>query len=324
MKNKYTSRRNFLKTASMAIPSFSLAGKPIHFKICNLMEKDKEFDVIIVGGSYAGMSAAMALGRSLRSVLIIDSGKPCNRQTPHAHNIITQDGRTPKAISEAAKKQTLAYPTVAFASDLVTGVSRNERGFSVNTQSTQGIQARKILFATGVRDIMPDIKGFAECWGISILHCPYCHGYEVARQHLGILANGEVAFELCKLIQHWADKLTLFTNGKVALDAEQIRMIEKLDIEIVEKDIAELEQEAGQLKKVVFMDKSEYKVDAIFSRVAFEQHCKLPEELGCRQNEQGYIEVDIVEQPRICEKVGSYIFGVTTLHPYASPQPQQC
>ena len=112
------------------------------------MTDNKNFDVIIIGGSYAGLSAGMALGRSLRKVLIIDSGKPCNRQTPHSHNFITQDGQTPKQISAAARKQVEKYETVQFVSGLATNGSKTENGFEIQTESGDHFQAKKLIFAT--------------------------------------------------------------------------------------------------------------------------------------------------------------------------------
>src|SRR5688500_15844678 len=136
------------------------------------METIQEYDVIIIGGSYAGLSAAMALGRSLRQVLIIDSSKPCNQQTPHSHNFITQDGETPKGIAEKAKAQVLKYDTVKFYNGIATEGTKTENGFEIKTQSGGRFTSKKLLFATGVKDQFPDINGFAECWGISVLHCP--------------------------------------------------------------------------------------------------------------------------------------------------------
>ncbi len=140
------------------------------------------FEVIIVGGSYAGLSAAMSLGRALRSVLVIDSGKPCNQQTPYSHNLITQDGRPPRQIATAAKAQVAQYPTITFYEGLAVSGVKTETGFAITTQTGDAFTAKKVIFATGLKDIMPDLAGFAACWGISILHCPYCHGYEVRKQ----------------------------------------------------------------------------------------------------------------------------------------------
>ncbi|WP_405566579.1 NAD(P)/FAD-dependent oxidoreductase [Polaribacter sp. Asnod6-C07] len=263
------------------------------------MEKRKVFDVVIIGGSYAGLSAAMALGRSLRNVLIIDSGKPCNRQTPYSHNFITQDGVKPIEIFQKAKSQVLEYDTVQFLNDLVISTTKISDGFEIETKLKEKIKAKKVLFSTGVKDIMPNIKGFSDCWGISILHCPYCHGYEVANKDLGIIANGKTAFELCTLIQNWSKNLTLFTNGKSELTEKQIEIISKLKITIVEKEIEELMHLNGNIEKISFKDGAKTKIDAIFSRVPFDQHCKIPTEIGCKTNDSGHFEVDFFQKTNI-------------------------
>ena len=169
--------------------------------------KQKNFDVIIVGGSYSGLSAAMSLGRSLREVLVIDSGLPCNRQTPYSHNFITQDGEKPAAISAKAKLQVALYKTIHFYNGLAVEAVKRENGFEISTKSGEVFSARKILFATGVKDLLPEIKGFGDCWGISVLHCPYCHGYEVKNEKTAFIANGEMAFEYAKLISNWTKDL---------------------------------------------------------------------------------------------------------------------
>src|SRR5690606_5743737 len=191
--------------------------------ICKIqsMTDNKDFDVIIIGGSYAGLSAAMALGRSLRNVLIIDSGMPCNRQTPHSHNFITQEGENPSVIAEKAKTQVLKYDTVKFESDLAIRGKKTKNGFTISTQTGKEFIAKKLIFATGVKDIMTDIEGFAECWGISVIHCPYCHGYEVKNEKTGILANGNFAYHYAQLVRNLTKNLTVFTNGKADFTREQ-------------------------------------------------------------------------------------------------------
>ena len=143
------------------------------------MIETNHFDVIVIGGSYAGLSASMALGRSLRSVLIIDSGKPCNRTAPHSHNFITQDGEPPATIAQKAKAQVLVYPTIQFVADTVQSAQKEKNLFRIKTEANVEFTAKKLLFTTGIRDLMPDLPGFADCWGISVIHCPYCPGYEV-------------------------------------------------------------------------------------------------------------------------------------------------
>ncbi len=263
------------------------------------MKPEHHFEVIIIGGSFAGLSAALALGRSLRRTLIIDGGQPCNQPTPHSHNFLTQDGEPPEVIAKRAKKQILRYDTVQFKSGMVTD-ARKERGrFTIGMEGQIEFTAEKVLFATGVKDQMPDIKGFVECWGKTILHCPYCHGYEVRHQKTGILAKGETAFEFCKLIQHWTDQLTLFTNGESGLNPDQKELIRKLNIEIVEKEVAELQHEKGKIQRILFEDGDPFELEAMYSRVDFEQHCDLPVKLGCEMTEQGHVQVDFMQKTSI-------------------------
>lgn len=260
---------------------------------------NKNFDIIIIGGSYSGLSAAIALGRALRIVLIIDSGLPCNRQTPHSHNFITQDGTKPGKIVDKARAQVLKYDTVTFVNDLALSGKKTKNGFEITTQKGESFNAKKLIFATGVKDIMPDIKGFSECWGITVLHCPYCHGYEVKNIKTGILANGDFAFHYAQLIRNWTKDLTIFTNGKSTLIKEQADKISKHDIPIIEKEIAELQHENGYLTHIVFKDNSTFDLKAIYSRPNFEQHCKVPETLGCELNEQGYIKADMFNKTTV-------------------------
>jgi thioredoxin reductase len=188
------------------------------------MQNDKQFDVIIVGGSYSGLAAEMALGRALKKVLIIDSGKPCNAQTPNSHNFLTQDGKTPAAISTLAKQQVEKYDTVTYYNGLVTNGKKTVDTFEIKVLSGETFRANKLIFATGIQDDLPKIEGIEACWGISMLHCPYCHGYEVRKEKTGILGNGEYANELTKLISNWTNDLTLYTNGKSTLTLSLIHI----------------------------------------------------------------------------------------------------
>jgi thioredoxin reductase len=256
------------------------------------MEQQQKYDVIIVGGSYAGLSAAMSLGRSLRKVLVIDSGTPCNKNTPHSHNFLTNDGSTPCDITERALDQILKYPTVSFVNGYVTDVEQEDELFNVVVQDTTTYTSRRVLFATGVIDTIPNIDGFAECWGISILHCPYCHGYEVKDQKLGILGNGDQGFELAKTISHWSKELILFTNGTSTLTPEQVLQLNKHNIVIVENDIESIIQQEGQIQQLSFKDAQPETLNALFTQLPFIQQCNIPEKLGCQMTDKGFIKID--------------------------------
>lgn len=250
------------------------------------------YEVIIVGGSYAGLSAAMALGRSLREVLIIDSGKACNRQTPHSHNFITQDGVPPAEITAIAKEQVLGYKTVDFVNDRAMTSKKLDDGFIVTTASSTTFSAKKLIFATGLKDLIPQTKGFQECWGISLIPCPYCHGYEFRNNKTGIMANGERGFHLASLVNNLTDQLFILTNGKADFTPEQREKLNKNNIPIIESEISEVKHHKGSIQKVVFSTGEMMGLDAIYGSFPFAQHSDIPADLGCEHTEHGYIKVD--------------------------------
>jgi len=273
------------------------------------MQKEELFDVIIVGGSYAGLSAAMALGRSLKNVLIIDSGKPCNRQTPHSHNFLTRDGETPASLAAISKAQVSAYPTLKFLDGLAESAKKTGNGFSITTADEQIFNAKKLIIAAGVKDIFPSIKGFAECWGISVLHCPYCHGYEVKGKATGVIANGEIGFEFTKLISNWTKDLTLFTNGATDINPDDQAKLFTKNINIVEKEIEEIIHQNGIVKYLKFKDGSNQKLDAIYARVGVEHNTKVITDLNIELSEQGYIAINTFKQTNVA---GVYAAGDCT------------
>jgi len=263
------------------------------------MTNKKHFDVIIIGGSYSGLAAGMALGRALRKVLIIDNGKPCNEQTPHSHNFITQDGKTPKEISTLARQQIEKYDTVKFLNGLATNGTKTENGFAIQIATGETFGANKIICATGIKDIMTNINGYAECWGISVLHCPYCHGYEIRNERTGVLGNGEYGFEFSQLISNWTKDLTLFTNGKSTLTVEQTAKLKNHNIKIVETEIEKLAHTNGHLQEIIFKDGIAISIKALYARSPFEQHSNIPESLGCEITDEGYIKVDTFQKTTV-------------------------
>lgn len=263
------------------------------------MEYAGKYDVIIVGGSYAGLSAAMALGRSLKSVLVIDSGKPCNVATPHSHNFLTQDGATPAAIAATGKQQVQQYSTVEFYDGLaVKGISVQE-GFEIVTGTGDVLLAKKLIFATGIKDIFPDIKGFQAAWGKSVIHCPYCHGYEFRHKRTGIMANGEMGFHLAALVNNLSPHITVFTNGPAEFKPEQAAKLKARNIPVVSTPVTAITQQNGHLSAVTLADDTIIELDALYARVLFEQHCPIPVSLGCALNEQGYLQVDSMQRTTI-------------------------
>ncbi|SHG79234.1 NAD(P)/FAD-dependent oxidoreductase [Chryseobacterium vrystaatense] len=259
----------------------------------------KSYEVIIIGGSYAGLSAGMSLGRSLRNTLIIDSGKPCNRQTPHSHNFITHDGKTPKEISERAREQVAAYDTVKFYKGSVVKLRRINAVFEAEISTGEKFYAKKLILASGLKDIMPDIPGFAECWGISVLHCPYCHGYEVRNEVTGILSDGDMGFDFSKLVYNLTKDLFLLTNGKSVLSSEQKLKLAENNISLVEDEVEKIEHNNGDISKIIFRTGKEISLKALYAKVPFQQNIDVSGDLGCEITEQGFIKVDFMQKTNI-------------------------
>ncbi|MHA3788576.1 NAD(P)/FAD-dependent oxidoreductase [Flavobacterium hauense] len=258
-----------------------------------------DYEVIIIGGSYSGLSAAMALGRASRNVLIIDAGEPCNRQTPHSHNFITHDGATPASISAKAKEEALEYPTVTFVNNKAIKATKTKDRFEIVTEAGNTYKAKKLLLATGVKDVMPDIDGFAACWGISVIHCPYCHGYEVKGQKTALMANGPMAEHFLPLLLQWTKDLTLFTNGKSTVSKEVALKFKKHNIDIVETEIASIQHTNGYMESITLKDGSVHELKVMYAKIPAVQHTFIPEDLGITINDNGLIEVDEFKRTNI-------------------------
>lgn len=258
----------------------------------NTSTPKNNFEVIIIGGSFAGLSAAMALGRSLREVLIIDNELPCNRQTPHSQNFLTQDGKTPKEISAVAREQVAKYETIQFYQGKAISGIKTENGFEITTDKNEKFIGKKLIFATGIKDEMPEIKGFSECWGISVIHCPYCHGYEYRGKNTAILANGERAFHLASMVHQLTNRLAIFTSGKANFNDEQIEKLNQRNIKIIEKTVVEIEHQSGQLQNLILVDGEKIPFDVAYAAIPFVQHSDIPENLGCELTETGHLKID--------------------------------
>lgn len=270
------------------------------------MTKQINYDVIIVGGSYAGLAAAMAFGRAMRKVLVIDDGKPCNRQTPHSHNFLTNDGKTPAELLAVAKLQLERYETIQIMNGLAIQGSKIVNGFQIETDRGERFAAVKLIFATGIKDLFPTIEGLAACWGISVIHCPYCHGYEVRHEKTGILGNGDMAFDFSALISNWTKDITLFTNGPATFSVGQQERLKQHNIPVIEKEIAVLEHHDGILSRIIFKDGSTFTLMVLYAPGPFEQHCKIPEALGCAITAEGYIQIDPTQETTV---PGIYAIG---------------
>lgn len=274
------------------------------------MEHKDAFEVVIIGGSYAGLSAAMSLGRALRHVLVLDTGQPSNRPAPYAHNFLTQDGASPADLAAQARSQVLAYPTVRLLEEAAVAATGTDGDFSLTTDTGRVVRASKLLFATGVRDLLPAQPGFAECWGISVIHCPYCHGYEYRQQPTGTLLNGDAALEHIRLLRQWTTQLTVFTDGPATFSPELRAQLTRGGIAVEETPVRALRHHAGQLTHVTLNDGRQVPLMALYLRPGMEHPCLLPRELGCAYTEAGYLQVDGLQKTSV---PGIYAAGDATM-----------
>ncbi|NPC54607.1 NAD(P)/FAD-dependent oxidoreductase [Caenimonas soli] len=234
-----------------------------------------EFDAVVVGGSFAGLSAALQLARARRQVAVIDSGLRRNRFAQVSHGFLAQDGRPPSEIHAEAKRQLLRYPAVRWLEGAAHAVRRSGKSFEVVTD--QGAQrSRRIVLATGVADQLPDVPGLRERWGKSVFHCPYCHGYELRNGHIGVLAVGPVSIHQAMLLPDWG-AVTLFLNDALTLDADQEQALAARGVRI---ERARVVRVAGRAA-IQLEGQREVELDGIFTASLTQPASPLAEQLGC-------------------------------------------
>ena len=245
------------------------------------LEPGASYDVVVVGGSFAGLAAAMQLARARRRVLVVDTGLPRNRFAAASHGFLGQDGRAPADILDAARAQLLAYPTAEFRTDEAVKAHEDGDGFALALASGATVRARRLVLATGVVDELPDVPGIRERWGVTVLHCPYCHGYEVADGRLGVLATSAANVHQALLLPDWSADVTLFTNDAVELDEEQRTALAARGVRVEPRPVEALLGDAPALAGVRLQDGTTHELDALFvgSRTSFAS--PLAMQLGC-------------------------------------------
>ena len=210
------------------------------------MRTTDEYDVVVVGGGAAGLSGALALGRARRTVLVADAGDPRNAPAGHVHNYLGREGTPPAELLEIGRAEVAAYG-VEVRRGRVTTAARRDAGFELTLDDGTTVGARRLLVTTGLTDVLPDIPGLAERFGRDVLHCPYCHGFEVRDQAVGIIASGPFAVHGAQLWGQWTDDVTLFLNGRPALSDEDAERLAARGVTVVEEPVAEVVVEDDRL-----------------------------------------------------------------------------
>lgn len=240
----------------------------------------KTYDVIVIGGSYAGMAAALQLVRARRSVLIIDAGKRRNRAASHSHGFLTQDGTDPAVIASTARAQLQAYPTLSWVDDLVVEASGSRDAFIVRCATGETRAARRLLLAIGVSDTLPDVSGLAERWGTSVFHCPYCHGYELQQGRIGVIAAGPMSIHQAQLLPEWGS-VTFLTNGVVALDEPMLQDLTARGVTVEDTRIDRIEADAD----VLLADGRRLSFAGLFTAPRNAPSTSIAKDLGCALTE---------------------------------------
>ncbi|MGN8153006.1 NAD(P)/FAD-dependent oxidoreductase [Agrobacterium sp. 22094] len=238
------------------------------------------YDVIIIGGSYAGLSAALQLGRARRRVLVIDAGNRRNRFASHSHGFLGQDGKAPGEIIAKARHQIEAYETIDWIDGLATHVSGAFDAFEVEIDGGERKIGRRLIIAAGVTDDLPPIPGLHERWGQSVFHCPYCHGYELNQGRIGVIAASVLAIHHGLMLPDWGTT-TLFTNGTFVPDQEQRAQLAARGTRVEEGSI----QEIGGKADVVLTDGRRLAMDGLFTQPTLRISASWIEPLGCSLEE---------------------------------------
>ena len=287
------------------------------------MTTTQAYEVIVIGGSFAGLSAAMQLARARRRVCVVDAGQPRNRFAAASHGFFGQDGEPPLAMIEQARRKLLAYPTVTLRQGTAVSATAQQRagspenGFEVVLDDGATMEAHKLVLAFGVADGLPDIAGLRERWGASVLHCPYCHGYESAGQRLGVLYHSPPSGMHAQLIADWGPT-TLFLNGETTLEPSEHERLRALGIAIEPAPIAALEGPGQALQGVRLQatgggDARMVPIDALYVAASTRPSSPLAEQLGCAFDDGPMGPVVRTDANKMTTMPGVYAAGDLTL-----------
>jgi thioredoxin reductase len=238
-----------------------------------------QYDVAIIGGSFAGLSAALQIARGKRKVIVVDAGLPRNRFAAHSHGFLTRDGAAPGDMLDEARRQLQAYPTARLLDGFVESADGIADDFSLRLRDGETLSARRLVLAGGVSDTLPDIPGLAEEWGRRVIHCPYCHGYEFGDGPFGVLATGPEAVMKAQLIADWGP-VHLFLNQAATPDADQIAMLQARGVTTVDGKVEAIVSHDGGLD-IRIAGVPTVSVAALFASPKTNFSSGLPHQLGC-------------------------------------------
>jgi thioredoxin reductase len=237
---------------------------------------DPLFDAIVIGGSYAGLSAALQLARARRRLLVVDAGVRRNRFAKAAHGLLGHDGRAPEAIAADGRTQLLAYPSVRWSAGTAVQAAPAEGGFMVTSDTGAVFRGRRLVLATGVVDEMPELEGFAQRWGRSVFHCPYCHGYELQGGRIGVLATSPLSWHQAMMLPDWG-RVTFFTHGVFEPDESQAGQLQARGVALEPTRVARIVDTAT----IELVDGRQLVFDGLFAGCRTRMGSPIAAQLGC-------------------------------------------
>lgn len=260
------------------------------------------WDAIVIGGSFAGLSAAMQLARGQRKVLLLDAGEPRNRFATQSHGFFAADGAEPGELRGRAWQQLLAYPTVQFVQGRAITAEKAAAGsFCISAETGAQYQSKTLILATGLTDTLPAIPGVAQRWGKSVIHCPYCHGYEFRNRPIAVIATGEASIHQAAILPDWGP-VTYFSQGQFMPDAEQLALLKRRGVTLEHSAVTAVEGEGFDISHLLLADGRTVAAAVVYvaPKTAFGHN--LAQQLGC-ELEQGplgaYIKTDAMQQSSI-------------------------
>lgn len=259
------------------------------------------YDAAVIGGSFAGLSAAMQLVRARRRVLVIDADLPRNRFARTSHGFFGQDGKSPQEIIRVGRSQLLAYPTATILLGEAVAVAQSKQGFKIEASDGETKIASLLILATGVADELPRLTGLPERWGVTALHCPYCHGFEVANQQLGVLWSGSMSVHQAALVADWGP-VTLFTQNLVELSPDEAALLARRNVGVERAPIVELVGAAPAMEAIRLQDGRVLPLGALFIAPRTRFVSDLAAQLGCSLEEGPmgpYLKVDDRKQTTV-------------------------
>ncbi|AYJ90438.1 NAD(P)/FAD-dependent oxidoreductase [Bacillus safensis] len=250
-------------------------------------------DCAIIGGGPAGLSAALVVGRGRKQVIVFDDELPRNRVTQESHGFITNDGMTPFEIRRAGEADLQKYPNIKIKRSRIVDIQKKEERFTLLTHEGDTLKAKKIILATGLQDILPEIEGIHDVYGKTLFSCPFCDGWELKDKALALIAESQRALHMAKLLSNWTKDLIVFTNGHVLAEEDKV-LLTAHSIQVIDVPIVSIGHDNGQLRSLQLANGETVEREGGFVASEFKQSAPFAEKLGCQMTKNTGIETDIL------------------------------